>query len=670
MQFKQSYRLLFLFFSVLLLSNCKVDQKVELPLSLNPLFSDHMVLQQEDEVSIWGKYTAQEEIQVSATWGAESKTNADENGHWTLKLKTNAAGGPYQVSVSSKDSTIQIEDVFLGEVWLASGQSNMEMSLMGYLPAEPIDNNLEEIANANYPMIRFYDVERNISQNLETIAESEWVVTKPESAETISATAYFFARKLHQELKVPIGIINSTWGGTPVEAWMSKEKIVSLGEFEKELEGMQNVDTAVIYNYVDQFESVGLPADLKKWNSLDFKDMAFSKEDYNDSSWEKVTLPDVVENFYDEIATDGVFWFRKDIIIDDLSSDYEFTVSKGIDDMDVTFVNGVEVGREFCWNCPRKYTIPKSVLKQGKNNIAIRVTDTYGAAGFAGKMGMKNAAGKQIPIEGEWSFFHAAEFYMIKGKQQFYLTHLNPSASPKPASFEFNSLLSTPNAPFVLYNGMIHPLLPYTLKGAIWYQGESNVGRAKQYEKLFPGMIMDWREKWERDFPFYFVQIAPFDYSNGLSPALRDAQRKSLKTAKTGMAITMDIGKEKSIHPGNKQDVGKRLALLALANDYGKDLVSSGPLYKSHKVVDEKIILEFDHVGSGLSKAINPISGFEIAEKDGQFRTAMAYIIDDKIEVFAEGIAEPAIVRYAWKDASSATLFNREGLPASSFSTE
>ncbi len=455
-----------------LFTACTPSAKKEL--QLNPLFSNHMVLQQKDNVSFWGTYNGTDNIVITTSWGEKAHAQADNMGNWKLKLKTPKAGGPYDINITTKDSTIVLTDVLIGEVWLASGQSNMEMPLEGFLPKEPVNNHLEEIAAANYPTIRFFDVARAIEPTPTTNFTGEWKITRPEDANKFSATAYFFARKLHKKLGIPIGIVSSSWGGTPVESWMSKEKLTSLNEFKKE--------------------------------------------------------------------------------------------------------------------------------------VAQLTTNT-----------------------------------------------------------NRDSLNS--HTPSVLYNGMINPLIPYTLKGAIWYQGESNVGRAQQYLKLFPGMIEDWRERWQNDFPFYFVQIAPYTYGNEKSPALRDAQRKSLKTPKTGMAITMDIGLEKSIHPGNKQDVGDRLARLALANDYKKDIVPSGPLYKSHGIVDNKIYIEFDHIGSGLM-AKNTLSGFEIAGADKQFVKATATIVNNSIEVSSKKISDPKYVRYGWKDYIVGSLYNKEGLPASSFITE
>ena len=440
--------------------------------------------------------------------------------------------------------------------------------------------------------------------------------------------------------------------------------MIDLGEFQAELKALQGEKVEEFKAWFAKFPSMPMPTDSKGWEELDIKDAAYKTSDFDDTKWGTVSLPGLFEDF-GGTRNDGAFWFRKKVDIQDISSDYTFVIDGGIDDLDATFVNGQQVGFTFCWNCPREYVIPKSILVQGENTFAIRAIDTGGPGGLRGEMSLTNSAGKTVPIAGEWRYTHVADIY--SSKLLLYQENLEAYQNP-PEGIESFSLES--GTPSVLYNGMIQPMIPYQIKGAIWYQGESNVGRDKQYEKLFPGMIEDWRARWNNDFSFYFVQIAPFTYGNELSPALRDAQRKSLKTSKTGMAITMDIGHPTSIHPGNKQDVGDRLARLALANDYGHSIVASGPLYKDSSISGNKMILAFDYTGTGLMSKEASLTGFEIAGTDKKYTPATAKIVGDKIEVFAAGVSSPAYVRYAWKDYIAGSLFNEEGLPASSFSTE
>jgi sialate O-acetylesterase len=347
--------------------------------------------------------------------------------------------------------------------------------------------------------------------------------------------------------------------------------------------------------------------------------------------------------------------------------------------MDATYVNGQKVGGlagPGYWNVSREMVIPASLLRKGKNTIAIRIIDTAGGGSVGGPVELVNEKGESISLKGDWKRAVIAEIYMDK----FHIYGLEHKIEDRPNFLQIN-----PNLPSVLFNGMINPLVPYAIKGAIWYQGESNVGRDEQYRRLFPAMITDWREQWQEQFPFYFVQIAPYRYTTDpsmqVSQKLREAQRVSLKTPKTGMVVTLDIGNPTNIHPGNKHDVGWRLAGLALDNDYGRDIVSSGPLFKGLSRSDDSLVMEmnrtepslvltFDHVGSGLMAGDSGLTEFEIAGADGVFVPANATISGKTVLVTAKGIDEPQFVRYAWKDDSSASLFNEEGLPASSFSSE
>ncbi len=622
-----------------------------------------MVLQQLEEVQLWGTYTPNEDVSVSASWGITEETTADIDGKWMVTLQTQKAGGPYEIKVTTSDSTIVVSDVMLGEVWLASGQSNMEMPLSGFMPRDPIDNSEKEIQAANYPNIRYIDVPNTISLTPLDDFNGEWKQTSPETAEQFSATAYFFARKLYEELNVPIGIINSTWGGTPVESWISRQKMLSIGEFTEQLEALDEEKIAIYKEWLSNFEMIPRPSNDKDWEQLDLGDEAYRQASFDDQNWKSTDIPIYVENI-ETTTDDGVYWLRKKVIINDASQDYILNIEKGIDDNDITYVNGNKVGETRCYNCPRTYVIPKEILKTGENQIAIQIVDTGGGGGFNGDMTLTGADKKEIEISTDWKYYQIAGL----GSTDFILFDSNKEAlKNNPGNISHFNIGA--NTPSVLYNGMIEPILSYDIKGAIWYQGESNVGRHDQYLKTFPAMIEDWRARWNADFPFYFVQIAPFSYGNELSPALRDAQRKSLKANKTGMAVTMDIGVSDNIHPGNKIDVGYRLARWALANDYNKDIVYSGPLYRSHEVEGSKIKVSFDHIGSGL--IFNKVTdGFEIAGVDKVYLPAKATINGEVVEVSNNKIKVPLYVRYGWKDYIVGTFMNKEGLPASSFSTD
>jgi len=651
---------------ITLLFSCQPSVKKEL--MLNPLFSNHMVLQEQEEVAFWGEYSAEKEVSVKASWGAEQTVSSDKEGTWNLTLSTPEAGGPHEITIETRDSTITLVDVMVGEVWLASGQSNMEMSLSGYMPLEPIDNYKEEIENAKYPEIRTFNVLKEISSSKKENVIGEWLVCSPETAGDYSATGYFFARKIHKELNVPVGIIHASWGGTEAEAWISKE---GLNEFPEMLREIESFDEEFIETWVKQFDQIPVSFSMEDFEKLDLGDSEILRNDFDDTEWPKVTVPhenclstEFIPDVESSFSLNGVFWYRNKFNIKNVSSDYVLYMG-AIDDGDITYINGHKVGSMWIWNENRIYTVPSDIMKEGENTIVIKQFDGGGGSSVKGPMFLENENGESINIEGEWR----ALFYGdIRGRSIIkYGFEFQDQLKKRPELVNMagpNELASS------LYNGMIHPLIPYTLKGAIWYQGESNVGRAKQYQKLFPAMINDWREQWNHEFPFYFVQIAPFFHGNELSPALRDAQRRSLITSNTGMAVTMDIGDSISIHPGNKQDVGDRLARLALANDYGADIVASGPLYKSHTVSGNKIILEFDFSGGGLKTVESGLSGFEVAGDDRVYVPAIAKILEEKIEVFATTVSEPKYVRYAWRDYIVGTLFNKEGLPGSPFTSE
>lgn len=642
---------------------------VENSLQLNALFSDHMVLQQSANVSFWGTYTPNETLSVTGSWGSKSTTIVDSNGHWKLDLETPEAGGPFTVEIQTKFHKKSLVNIMIGEVWLASGQSNMEMTLRGWPPNDIIDNSEEEIQKADYAEVRMFTVQKQLSLNPRGTFKGSWKVSSPETAGEFSASAYFFARRLHKTLKVPIGIIHSSWGGTPVEAWTSNEQVKKTGDFDRILNTISSVDPQKeTSDWFSKWKSIAIPVGDKQWDQLVVYDSEFKQVDYDDSQWNQVYLPGQFDAIT-QVDFDGVMWFRKTVHIRDLRSDYTLEI-EAIDDMDLIYVNGNKVGG-FAGanysNSKRAYKVSKRLLNKGANTIAIRAIDIGGPGTFKGPMLLSSDSGSKISLTGYWSYRTAAEIY--KGKLYLYGTeHLN--LKDKAAIFKVN-----PKLPTVLFNAMIHPLIPYTIKGAIWYQGEENVGRAEQYKQLFPAMISDWRERWNYDFPFYFVQIAPFQYPREKKTALdqsqklREAQRSTLNTINTGMVVTMDIGNFNNIHPSNKQAVGKRLAGLALANEYGKQLVASGPLFKSIKRRGEILVVNFDEIGSGLISK-GALRGFEIAGLDMIYKVAEANIINNTIELSASTVSNPKYARYGWSDQAVPCLFNREGLPASSFTSE
>jgi len=648
-------------------------------LSLSSIFSDHMVLQQAESVPIWGTATPYSKISIDGSWGNSVGATTNSEGEWDTEILMPAAGGPFELTISTKDTAITIKDVMAGEVWLCSGQSNMEMPLKGWLPNDPIANSAEAIANANYPMIRMFTVEKAIDIAPTTEYSGSWAVANSANAGDFSATAYFFGRALHQKLNIPIGLIHTSWGGTPAEAWTEGNHLTSLADYlevQKKLE-QAKPQQAALKNWLATkavVDNTELP-EAARWQNLDFKDEGLVSGRIVENTLTNISMPMMWEQ--EEIgldAFDGVILFRKEVTIPNAFLNQELTLELGaIDDMDETYFNGVKVGSMMGtgkWNTKRVYTIPKELTSKNKNLLSIRVVDTGGGGGFSSEsMRLSiNDGNESLNLGGQgWNYLPTAEY--AKGK--FYLyggTVADFQDRPK-VDLELNA-----NTPTVLYNAMIAPLVPYGIKGAIWYQGESNVRRDKQYEALFPKMIESWRSVWNQgDFPFYFVQIAPFNYGNSNaieSAQLRDAQRKSLSVANTGMAVTLDIGNSDNIHPANKKDVGERLALWALAKDYNQtEVVCSGPLFNGMKIEGRKIRLSFQFAEGLTSKDIR-ITGFEIASANGLFLPANAAIEGKEVIVSSPQIVNPIHVRYAFKNSSTATLFNGAGLPASSFSTE
>ena len=467
-----------LFFCILFVFISNLNAQIE----LGPLFSDDMILQRNSQVPIWGSAKGNEKVSIISSWNNnEVITKADNNGNWTADISTPDAGGPYEIKISSKKNILNLTNVLIGEVWVASGQSNMQMALYGG-GREPVLRSIDMIAQAKNPNIRLFTVKHNSSISPIKELKGKWLVSSPANVSAFSAVGYSFADYLNKVLDIPIGIINTSWGGTPAEAWTDKKTL--------------------------------------------------------DSNFEK---------------------------------------------------------------------------SQIRNNHKDKVVQH------------------------------------------------NPSG---------------------LFNAMINPLIPFKIRGAIWYQGEGNVSRANNYTKLMNKMIEGWRSNWgQGSFPFYFVQLAPFSYNginNTASAYLREAQLHTmLQTENTGMAVTLDIGSEKTIHPPEKILVGKRLAYWALVKDYNLGGISfSGPIYKSLKINGDKVIVNFDYAQNGITSYNKAIVGFEIAGEDKIFYPANAKVIRgygsnrSKLEVSSDSVKKPVAVRYGWKNYLKGNLYNTQGLPASSFRSD
>lgn len=641
------------------------------------IFTDNMVLQQKTAVPFWGVGKAAGELKITAGWGQSAKVKTEKDKPWSVKLKTPKAGGPYTVKIQLGDSAYTFKNVLIGEVWVCSGQSNMEMPLEGWPPKDTIKNSYQTIKNSTDKNIRLFTVTRTYSEKKENNCSGSWVECNPENAAKFSATAYYFGKKLSGDLKIPVGLIHTSWGGTPIESWISadylkemsdyKPVIEKLGESRAEIEKMNS--WLLAHPVID----VSAKPEDTKWEGLEFNDSICAKADHNDSAWPEMKLPTSWEaaalgNF------DGVVWFRKKIEIPDAWLAKELVLELGpIDDMDRAYVNGVLAGageKGGLWQVDRIYNIPKEAVTGKSVTIAVRVVDNQGGGGIYGLVEKLNihpkGSDEKVNISGIWKYLPVAEykankFYMFDAKTEEFL---------KRPKLSVNLSAYTPTS---LYNAMINPLIPYGIKGAIWYQGESNTDKPHLYSGFMKMMITNWRNDWKQgDFPFYYVQIAPYNYSAATkSQKLRHAQMQTLAVKNTGMAVTLDIGNPANIHPDNKTDVGERLALWALAKDYGKKIPYSGPLYKNMKVKAETAELSFNNADKGL--VLKPLNGkfnFIIAGKDKIFKTADVKVSGNKLIVSSPEVKEPAAVRYAWSNTDEGTLFNGAGLPASTFRTD
>jgi sialate O-acetylesterase len=656
----------------LTLVGCQTKSNLKLP----SLIGDDMLLQQKTTAKIWGKANPGQKIAVSASWKAEGQAITGKDETWSVPITTPEAGGPYTLTISANDTAINIKNILIGEVWFCSGQSNMEMPVAGWPPSDTIMHSGNTIASAAIPEIRLFNVEKRISGEPVDECSGRWVVSTPSTVLPFSATAYFFGKKLYNELHVPIGLIESAWGGTPSESWTSSGSLEKTGEFIKEIESIRKSEPlqADYQKWLNTLKKVDLkPAGIDQWKDLSFNDETVQSAEYNDSKWPVMVLPTQFERIIGDF--DGAVWFRKMVDIPKNMEGKDLTLSLGpIDDMDRTYFNGKLIGSTEVsgfWQAERNYQIPASLVKPGVNLISVRVLDTQGDGGIYGtpekmKLSLKRDSTTFLPLRGDWKYQPVAE--LTGGK--FYIYDISKNefqAQKRPVNLG-------PGTPSVLYNGMVNPVLPYQIKGAIWYQGEANVGRAAQYAKIFPAMINNWREAWGiKDFPFYFVQIAPYIYAgidSTESAFLREAQESALKLPKTGMAVTLDIATVNNIHPPFKKEVGERLALLALNNDYGIKCQTEGPVFKSMKVEAGTIILEFDNAEDGLIAKNNKINEFEIAGKNGRYVKANIKIAKNEMLVFSPSVREPVSVRYCWRNGAEASLFNRAGFPAWQFRTK
>jgi len=624
---------------------------------LPAIFSDNMVIQAGKPIQVWGTATPDEAITVQLGDDTAS-SKAGPDGRWKVALPARDAGVDLKLTVSGKNK-IEISNVAIGEVWVCSGQSNMAMTLSGTDQAE------QDASRARYPLIRMLTVARTNNIDPQSDFSGKWEVCSPKTAPNFSAVAFFFGRDLHEELNVPVGLINSSWGGTRIEPWTEFESLKLIPGFEKQIEntdklrkgapelwkeyreGMANKEKAFKdVCSLETNEALGLqmadPAlDTSKWLEMDIP-----------VQWEKAGLP----------AFDGLVWFRKEIDVPTNWAGKDLVLHLGpVDEMDATWFNQVRIGGEgSCkdgivkfWEIARNYKVPGSAVKAGRNTLAVRVIDTGWAGGIWGEAASKmylECAGKtdRVAVAGKWR-------YQV-GPRLF--GNVNPPVNH-----------GTPTA---LYNAMIHPMVQYGIRGAIWYQGEANLSEGSVYTDKMRALIDSWRRVWgQGEFPFLFVQLAPYHYGNTntlLLPEIWNAQREALAIPNTGMATITDLGNLRDIHPRRKREVGARLALWALARTYGHTgLVYSGPLARRATKDGLKVRIEFDSAGGGLvGREGASLSWFDVAGTNGTFARAAATIEKNTV-VVSGGAGDPVEVRYGWAEDAEPELTNLEGLPASPF---
>ena len=659
-----------------LLIGMVVASAVQAEVRLPAIFSDNMVLQRSEKVPIWGKADPGEEVTVTLD-GKTATAMADGEGRWIADLNlTNTAAGPFHLMVRGKN-TLAVQNVLVGEVWLASGQSNMAFPLSDAIGGP------DEIARTTNAMIRMFTATHTASPIPLDDNNGSWAVMTPVTSGSFSAVAYFFARRIQSELGGPVGIIHASWGGTPSEAWTSAQALDTDPELKEGRERWWNANTNFAGIQQDFVANMGkwiADNDRADIPSGDFS--SFNGPVASTDGWCDITFPG--KGAGNGLPMTGIVWLRLEFTAPDNLADI-LPIRMNFNGLGQVFLNGILVGGQTlatfeqasCKLTLDGNTLPAGVIKPGANVLAVRIYQPSAPVSFSGVRDPKTES-----LAGPWR---------AKVETAFKDPASQGPKAPEPPK--------PPHTASYLFQGMINPILPYAIRGAIWYQGESNSTRAMQYRKAFPLMIRDWRHHWQQgEFPFYFCQLANYRAkaiapTNSLWAELREAQSMTLTLTNTSQAVLVDIGESGDIHPRNKKDAGERLARIALARDYGKAIPYSGPVYDSMVIKDDKMILSFKHADGGLVAQALPetfmiksssnltaplvrnspsseLEGFAICGADRQWAWADARIDGDKVIVWSPGVAVPVAVRYGWADNPTCNLYNGAGLPASPFRTD
>ena len=616
------------------------------------LFTDHMVLQQKTTLEIWGTATPSKKVTLTTSWdGATYSDTAGADGGWKVEVTTPSYGGPYTISIAEgRKKPLVLSDILIGEVWLCGGQSNMQMKVWDNVTG--MKETLEDAPART--QIRLLHVDTSYGQErketVKTVGDG-WQRCSEESVGQFSAAGYFFGRHLSDSLGVPVGLIESCLGATAIEPWMSAEALSTIPEFARALEALGEIpeDTEARKEKFNR--------ELSEWAAK--MSVAEAQTGYDDSSWETMPIPGMIQNLPGHYNFEGFCWLRKtvDIPAEWAGKDLKVRLSV-IDDYDFSYYDGVEIGHTEKLS-GREYAVPGKLVHPGRTTIAIRLLDSGGLGGiYSGDISVGPEGVTPINLEGEWK---------MKPLMGLYDEPVFPT-----------NTADNGNIPSLLYNQMIWPLRNYKIKGAVWYQGESNTSRAEKYKSMLPLMISDWRSLWGYDFPFYICQIANYmQEQTGPEESgyalLREAQLiGGTRLDNTGLAVLIDIGEAGDIHPKNKNEAGRRLALNALAGTYGWDIPFSGPVYRDYKVEGKSVRLTFDHNDGGLRlpEGQTELTGFYIAGPDRVFHKASARIDGECVVVSSEEVSVPIAVRYGWANNPVCNLYNGAMLPASPFRTD
>jgi len=619
-------------------------------LHLSAIFNDHMVLQRDKPIKIWGASKPGEEVIVALGEKKESAI-ADKNGRWLVTLPVFQAGGPYTMTIKTKKESRIYKDVLIGEVWLCSGQSNMQFRVRQALNAK------YEIHRANNPLIRQLNIPNMLSFKPEEFIDSaQWIISTPETTGDFTAVGFFFARDIYARLHVPVGLIYDNWGGSNVECWISKNDMLGSDELKEYAQQMSDS-----WNQTNARIEKQLTSTLTKNGGgvkPDMNEDDFLRPDFTFSGWMTTSAPGDLD-WNGLPAYRGEAYMMKETIVDSVQSRLPSVLSLGTADIRFSiFLNGKQLSIPDGKNI--LIPIPPDTWKRGKNILLVKIGGqpapdqmTIGIHGASDQLYV-DFDGEKISLADEkWKVLPLLD------RPHHFMHWMNDEGT-------------------IIYNAMIHPIIPLSIRGVLWYQGESNVDHAYEYRKTFPLMITGWRKEWNDEFPFLFVQLASFGSDESSNAGnkwaeIRESQLKALDLPKTGMAVTIDVGEANDVHPKNKQDVGHRLAAVALNDVYGLPQICNGPVYKSVIFSNGKATLSFNSIGKGLisKNRYGTLEGFEIAGADRKFYFAKAFIHDNQVEVSADSVRDPVAVRYGWSNAPlEINLYNMEGFPASPFRTD